>query len=358
MKTVLFCRHTLARRLLAMATASLGTLGFLTAEEAPRLHATIELKDGSRIVGKPGLESLEIISSFGAIEVDLARVKELGCTAVEGKAKLLFGDGDRVTGTLPAKPFPIESCLGRLQIPWAEVDVMRFSLKGGRLMPAGKGALTLGGINWTPMRVAAEVQDQRLITLPKATKGFQYGHSGHGRSATLVSNVGNPDWRDYRLEFDAAVTGIDPKFNPHGIRSNQVGFSTYFHVADIKESWNEKGHSAYALAINPEGEWSLTCVYNQHCPGARGYQSSVRDGMRKLAKGQVKRWELNQAKRIAIEVVGDRIQIWVDGELLVDLHDEEMDTEIGGITLDHGGIGFRWGWEGMGWIENLSVEGR
>ncbi len=40
---------------------------------------------------------------------------------------------------------------------------------------------------------------------------------------------------------------------------------------------------------------------------------------------------------------------------LVGISDELMDEEVEGTTLDHGGVGVQWGWEGMGWIENFST---
>jgi len=351
------------RTLPLVAVAACACLAGLTVpasagEKEATLHAVVELRDGSRLLGTPVWEKLRLRNAYGDIQLAVDQVREIGWVEENGTARLLLDDGDRVTGSLPSEAFPLQTCLGKLGIPWTEVETMRFSMRGGPAMPAGEGPLSLGGINWTPMRVAAEARDGRLVTLPKAREGFRYGHSGNGRGATLVSNVGNPEWRDYRVEFDAAVAGIDPAFNPYRIQSNQVGLTTYFHAADFKESWNQKGLSSYSLSINPAGKWALRCTYNQHCPSEIGYKSSVNDGLRTLAEGQTEGWKVSQPKRIAIEVVGKRIQVWVDGKELADVRDEDMDKEVGGVTLDHGGIGVQWGWEGMGWIGNLSVERR
>ena len=45
----------------------------------------------------------------------------------------------------------------------------------------------------------------------------------------------------------------------------------------------------------------------------------------------------------------------MDGEQIVDIRDEKMGECIGGQTLDHGGVGFHWGMDSMGWIRNFSA---
>jgi len=60
--------------------------------------------------------------------------------------------------------------------------------------------------------------------------------------------------------------------------------------------------------------------------------------------------------KFRIEVSGQRIQIWVDGERIADVTDQQMGETIGGQTLDHGGVGFYWGMDSMGWIRNLSLK--
>jgi len=54
--------------------------------------------------------------------------------------------------------------------------------------------------------------------------------------------------------------------------------------------------------------------------------------------------------------LGTRIQIWMDGERIADVRDEKMNDKIGEQTLDHGGVGFSWGHDSMGWIRNFSAK--
>jgi hypothetical protein len=128
-----------------------------------------------------------------------------------------------------------------------------------------------------------------------------------------------------------------------------------FHVADAKENWNQCGSSMYTLGVLGDGSWSLSCTYNSYCRVPSGYGNPASDAERKLADGRGLKIDPENGNRFRIEVRGQRIQIWVDGEQIADVTDDQMGETIGGETLDHGGVGFQWGLDSMGWIRNFSV---
>lgn len=319
------------------------------------MRATVDLRDGSRIVGEPQQDSIKLTNALATLDLPLARVRGLSFEEPGAEAALSMRNGDIIKGRVPDGGFPVESVLGELVLPWAQVEEMRFSLFGGTLLPAGEGPLAFGGVNWSAWRVEAEGRDDKLITLPRARAGFAYGHGGNGRGATLVTNVGNEEWTDYRVEFDVVLAGVDPAFNPHRVGAHEIGVAVMFHIADLKESWNEKGTSCYSFSMSPKGTWRLRSIYNHHCPGGRGYRSPVNDGINRLAEGAGVVIAKRKVNRMRLEVVGKRIRIWVDDEQMVDFTDDKMDEEIGGVTLDHGGVAIQFGYEAMGWIENFSA---
>ena len=100
------------------------------------------------------------------------------------------------------------------------------------LSAAGEGPLAFGGVNWTPWRTKFEMRGAKLVSLPAAQPGFNYGHSGNGRGATLVTNIGSADWRDYSVEFELGMGGVDPAFNPFMLGPDYRAASIGFHVAD------------------------------------------------------------------------------------------------------------------------------
>jgi len=129
-----------------------------------------------------------------------------------------------------------------------------------------------------------------------------------------------------------------------------------FHVVDARESFNERGATCYVMNFEESGAWNLRCTYNEYCAVSSGYGNPTSDGGRTLAKGQGLKLDAVVGNTFRIEVRGTHIQILLDGEKIVDVTDEKMGEIIGGQTLDHGGMGFVWGMDSMGWIRNFSVK--
>jgi RNA polymerase sigma factor (sigma-70 family) len=219
-----------------------------------------------------------------------------------------------------------------------------------------KGMIYFGGQSWHPWRTAFTVRGNRLISLPKAAPGFKYGGGDSGRGPELWTHIGDAKWKDYRAEFEYCVTGPDSRFNPYGLPSDYHEGQIAFHVADAKESWNEKGKSMYMLAVLGNGDWELHCMCNEYCAVKSGWGDLRSDGARTLLKGKGLNVDRVNGNKFAIEVRGQRIQIWVDGDQIVDVVDDKMGQTFGGMTLDHGGVGFTWGMDAMGWVRNFSVK--
>jgi hypothetical protein len=171
-----------------------------------------------------------------------------------------------------------------------------------------------------------------------------------------VTNVGNSDWRDYSLEFDFCVTGADPLFNPYALGADYHDGAILFHVADMKESFNERGLSAYILSVHGNGTWELDCTYNDYCAQPVGWGSSRNDGRRTLASGTGLSIDRQLGNKYRIDVSGRRIQVWLDGQQIVDLVDDAMEQSLGGQTLDHGGIALVGGFDAMFWVKNFSAK--
>ncbi len=215
--------------------------------------------------------------------------------------------------------------------------------------------IAFDGQHWHAWRTQFALRGDKLVSLPKARAGFNYGSDGGGRGPLLFSNVGNRKWKDYRAEFEFCVAGIDPAFNPYELPLDYHDGEIWFHVADAKESWNERGASAYILGVHGDGTWFLRGTYNEYCAVPRGFGLRRKDGERRLAEGAGLKIDCENGNKYAVEVKGQRIQVWIDGEKIADVIDERMGETIGGQTLDHGGIGFVWGYDTMGWIRNLSL---
>lgn len=336
------------------AVALAGPAGTEEIREAPPLRLELTLTDGSRVIGTPSIETVPVETPYARMDIPLAQITSITMGDDRETAIIELQNGDKLKGVITLKPIRLETVFGTVSVGIEHLRTLRVLPPGGAL-PEGEGPLAYGGVNWSPWRTLFAVEGDKLVSLPKARPGFNYGHSGNGRGPVLVSNVGTPDWKDYSMQVEFCMSGVNPEFNPHGLSLDYRGGSILFHVADARESFNERGGSGYAISFTAEGAWDLGCTYNKYCAVPTGFGHVTSDGERSLAKGQGLKLDAVAGNKFRIDVLGNRIQIWMDNEPIADVRDEKMGETIGGQTLDHGGVGFVWGYDSMGWIRNFSV---
>ena len=88
--------------------------------------------------------------------------------------------GQDQLGVVGLETLKLETVFGQVRIAVPHIRELRVSL-AGQALPPGDGTLAFGGVNWLPWRTAFAVEGDKLVTLPKARPGFQYGHGGNGR---------------------------------------------------------------------------------------------------------------------------------------------------------------------------------
>lgn len=320
----------------------------------PQVRLELDLADGSHIIGVPAMASVPVQTSYAKMDIPLKDILAMKIGEDHETVAIDLRNGDKLKGVVSFGPIKLETVFGKVSVIVEHVRQLRV-MSGGSFLPPGDGPLAFGGVNWTPWRMMFEVQGDKLVSLPKARPGFNYGHNGNGRGPVLVANVGSKEWRDYSAEFEFCMTGVSASFNPYGLPLTYRNGSILFHVADARESFNERGASCYVINFEENGVWNLRSTYNEYCAVPCGYGNVKSDGGRILATGQGLKLDAVAGNRFRIEVRGTRIQILVDGEKLVDVTDESMGESVGGQTLDHGGIGFVWGMDSLGWIRNFSA---
>lgn len=325
------------------------------ADAAERIRATIDLTDGSRLIGAPEEATLAVSLDYGRLEIPLGKIREWEPGADGQGAVIRLANGDRLTGTLERRNLRIDTLVGTLSPAIGQIRKVAYAVWREGDMPAGKPGLAFGGVNWQAWRTEFAVEGDRLMSLPKPRAGFRYGHEGHGRGPILVTNVGSPEWRNYSIEADIAAPGIDPAFNPYGLGGDFHEVAVFFHVVDARESQNEPGNSFYSFALHGDGSWELRASYNSFCEQPIGWGNPRHDADRELARGQGLTLDPEGGNHVRIDVVGERIKVWLDDKPLVDLVDVLMRKEVGGRRLDHGGVGFGGGFESMIWIKNFSA---
>lgn len=328
-----------------------------TPPEEARTIATLDLIDGSRLVGEPAIERIPLALPYAELEIPIKDVDSIVIQSGQTNVTVKLANGDSLTGTLSRPDLPVNTLIGPVNIPFTILAKVSISRRGGKALSPGEGPIAFCGFNWVGWRTGFEVRGEKVVTLPKAADGFNYGHSGNGRNGMLYTNIGNPDWKDYRAEFTFCIQPADPAFNRYNITPSQRAGYIRFHIADARQSWNEKGLSAYYLYVHDGGTWGLGKSANSHVPQPVGYTSTIADGREILAKGDGLFIDPVKGNRFTIEVKGQRITIHVDGKLIVDIEDPKMQREYDGVSLGYGGIGVEWLWENMGWLSDFTATG-
>ncbi|MEI6809111.1 MAG: LamG domain-containing protein, partial [bacterium] len=284
------------------------------------------------------------------------------CLSTDGKVVSLYVDGQFVKAETPPggmnvkgnEDVSIGQSWGSSSLKGAIDEVMIYDRAlseqevkqlhcFGNMLPAGEGSIAFGGVNWMPLRHAAEVQGDKLVTLPRARAGFNYGHGGSGRGSWLMTNIGSEQWKDYSVEFEFCMPEM-------------AGGAIMVHVVDFKESWNENGWSTYYISVGADGSMGLSCMYNMYCHVPSGHGDMRADCERPIATGKGVKIDPKNGNKFRIDVRGISIKVWVDGTQILDAQDEKMGETIGGKTLDHGGVGFSWTHDSTGWIRNFSAK--
>lgn len=359
-------RQTAAIGLTATAIASAVRAGEPASPDSYHVQATIELTDGSRLIGVPADAPLNITLDYGQLAIPLAKVTQWRAApsdgrpsrenAASGKIIVQLKNGDQLTGAFAQTEFPVDTILGRLSPELKHIRSVSYRAWREGNMPPGDGPLSFCGLNWLPWHTEFAIDGDKLKSLPKARAGFQYGHEGHGRGPMLMANIGDERWRDYSLDVQLCAAGVDPSFNPYGLGSDYYDASIMFHITDAKESFNERGSSFYIMGFHGStGTWELRAVYNSYCNQPMGWGNPKTEAERTLAQGSGLKIDRASGNRIRIDVVGNRIQGWFEDSKLFDVVDDKMSEEIGGQRLDHGGIGFGGGFDAMIWLKDVTV---
>ncbi|MBI4354133.1 MAG: GDYXXLXY domain-containing protein [Candidatus Omnitrophica bacterium] len=248
---------------------------------------------------------------------------------------------------LPSMPLPQRTALSPQ--PMAQPVLLIDDFEDGAIAP-----------QWQLLRMQFEERDGGLFVVSAPRPGFEYGHDGHGRSAAIMTHIGDPAWTDYRIDLDVFAGGPGA-LNPHGIDDCvRGGFTVYFRTQDYQQSWNEPGRTSYAFGVNHipdhcEGqnapEWSLGKARGWYIAQASGW--GPQQGVAKtLVTGQGNPWKDDDVNHVRIDVVDNRISISVNGAPDLAYIDEGSEDDP---PLLFGGMGVVWEWDNTGWVDNVVV---
>ncbi len=165
--------------------------------------AALDLRDGSRIVGRPLLTNLTLASSYGSIVFRLEQVRSIVFSDSAKEVKIEFRNGDVLHGSLQLDSMPVQCAAGRLNLPVSAI--LRLSAV------SAKENLAEGLIAHYPLRGnAADVTgrghdavNHGAVPAPDrfGTQGRAYEFDGRGAHINLPEGIVDPNAPAYTLSL-------------------------------------------------------------------------------------------------------------------------------------------------------------
>jgi hypothetical protein len=186
------------------------------------LTVILELSDGSRVVGTPGIESVPVQTPYAKINVPLNQILGIALEADHETASFELQNGDKLTGIVNLGPLPLSTLFGKVTIPVEHIRTVHVSLSGGAF--ARKGLVL-----WNRLDSEFEVSRGAFGPGGKLNAGrFVEGRFGKGIELNMQEQFGVTFPVDIVptaagcIEFWARLTDL-PQALPWGQRPGLIG---------------------------------------------------------------------------------------------------------------------------------------
>lgn len=270
-------------------------------EVALEVELTVELSDGSRIVGRPVRDTLGVTTSYGELSLPLGEIRSLNLRDAGARVTLEMRNGDRLDGAVDAAHLELDTLLGRLMLPLSEVDAVQV-----RAWPEGLAGLVL----YYPLDGPEDgrVPDHSGL-----------GNHGEARGLTWVADgrVGGA------ARFDGQDDHIDCGTDPSLQLTGALSYAAWFRTEQVHEGAilgrRTRGDTANDIAshltFRAWGGLSAGIVGPTFAAGTGAHLRDRPD----LADGA---WH----HVASVYEPGERLSLYVDGELVDEVQDRVFDS--------------------------------
>lgn len=130
MKTPLFWK------VIVISLAAAGAAWSDQETENAKTRLTLDLLDGSRIIGTPDINIVPVQTSYAKMDVPLKEILSLKMGDDQETASIALRNGDKLTGFLNIGPINLETIFGKVVIGVEHVRELRVVLSGELTLPA------------------------------------------------------------------------------------------------------------------------------------------------------------------------------------------------------------------------------
>lgn len=101
-----------------------------TPVNVPGIRLTLELSDGSRIIGTPSIDSLKMTTDYASLQIPLLLLRTVELDGTNNLVHASFQNGDLLSGQLAADGIELTTIFGHVDIPITEIRTIDASRTG------------------------------------------------------------------------------------------------------------------------------------------------------------------------------------------------------------------------------------
>ena len=94
----------------------------------PTVQVTLDLADGSRLIGNLKMTDLAVRADFGKVSIPLSSISRIKLSSTRESVVVEMRNSDQLTGFLELPALPVSTLLGNVTVPLEHVREMRFAL--------------------------------------------------------------------------------------------------------------------------------------------------------------------------------------------------------------------------------------
>jgi hypothetical protein len=115
----------------------------LAMQEVTTLRLSVDLVDGSRLIGIPGITNVPVQTSYAKMDVPLTQIRSLKIGDDHETVTLILLNGDKLTGVISLKPIDLKTVFGTVSVGIEHIKEIGVVLSGGALPESLKKGLVL-----------------------------------------------------------------------------------------------------------------------------------------------------------------------------------------------------------------------
>jgi hypothetical protein len=118
-------------RIVLVAALACAAITAMAAAPAAETTLRLDLSDGSRIVGRPEVEQVEVKTAHGELKLKWEQIRTITWKTADTPGEFTMHNGDTLSGQLAIEKLSLKTILGNLAVPLSEMRRLAVTVGGG-----------------------------------------------------------------------------------------------------------------------------------------------------------------------------------------------------------------------------------